>query len=105
MEKTNHDFYIGENKYHITGITFTHRENKYHIYIPGKQIMTFTYQENKYHIYNGKINHDIYIGENKYHIYIPGKQISHYRYHIYTPGKQISHLHTRKPNITFTLGK
>jgi hypothetical protein len=72
-------------------MTFTYQENKYHIYIPGKQIMTFTYQENKYHIYTGKINHDIYIGENKYHIYIPGKQISH--------------LHTGKTNTTFTPGK
>ena len=65
MEKTNHDFYIGENKYPITGITFTHRENKYHIYIPGKQIMTFTYQENKYHIYTGKTNITFTYRENK----------------------------------------
>ena len=65
MEKTNHDFYIGENKYYITGITFTHRENKYHIYIPGKQIMTFTYQENKYHIYTGKTNITFTYRENK----------------------------------------
>ena len=50
MEKTNHDFYIGENKYHITGITFTHRENKYHIY-------------------TGKINHNIYIGKTISHLH------------------------------------
>ena len=60
MEKTNHDFYIGENKYHITGITFTHRENKYHIYIPGKQIS---------HLHTGKINHNIYIGKTISHLH------------------------------------
>ena len=60
MEKTNHDFYIGENKYHIytpgkqishlhtekTNITFTYQENKYHIYTPGKQI-PHLHRENK----------------------------------------------------------
>jgi len=38
--------------------------NKYHIYIPGKQISHYPVS----HLHTGKTNHDIYIA---------GKQISH----------------------------